>query len=66
VTTDAIKLTLVPDKSQIANGQWGHWTGTVVATAPYINLNNGYYCSSGSWDFKVSSGGAGANGSETV
>jgi Fibronectin type III domain len=62
LTTDAIKLTLVPDKSQISNGQWGQWTGTVVATAPYINLNNGYYCPSGSWDFKVSSGGAGNAG----
>jgi hypothetical protein len=61
-TTDAIKLTLVPDNSQISNGQWGHWTGTVVATAPYINLNNGYYCPSASWDFKVSSGGAGDAG----
>jgi hypothetical protein len=61
-TTDAIKLTLVPDKSQISNGQWGHWTGTVVATAPYINMGNGYYCPSASWDFKVSSGGAGNAG----
>ena len=60
-TTDAIKLTLVPDKSQITNGQWGHWTGTVVATAPYVSLSNGY-CPSASWDFKVSSGGAGSSG----
>jgi hypothetical protein len=62
VTTDAIKVTLVPDKSQISNGRWGHWTGTMVATAPYINLNNGYYCPSASWDYKVSSGGAGSTG----
>jgi hypothetical protein len=62
VTTDTIKLTLVPDTSQIFNGQWGHWTGTVVATAPYINVGNGYYCPSASWDFKVSSGGAGSAG----
>jgi hypothetical protein len=62
VTTDAIKVTLVPDKSQITNGQWGHWTGTVVASAPYINLNNGYYCPSANWDFKVASGGAGSAG----
>ena len=34
VTTDTIKLTLVPDTSQISNGHWGHWTGTVVATDP--------------------------------
>ena len=69
LTTDAIKLTLVPDKSQISNGRWGHWTGTVTATAPYISLSNGYYCPSGSWDFKVSSGGAGnagATGGTTV
>ena len=62
VTTDAIKVTLVPDKNQISNGQWGHWTGTVVATAPYIDMGNGYYCPSVSWDFKVSSGGAGSTG----
>jgi hypothetical protein len=60
-TTDAIKLTLVPVKSQISNGQWGHWTGTVVATAPYVSLSNGY-CPSSSWDFNVSSGGAGSTG----
>jgi len=62
VTTDAIKVTLVPDKSQISNGRWGHWTGTVSAAAPYINLNNGYYCPSASWDYNVSSGGAGNAG----
>ena len=61
VTTDTIKLTLVPDTSQISNGHWGHWTGTVVATTPYITLSNGY-CPSASWDFKVSSGGAGSAG----
>ena len=60
-TTDTIKLTLVPDASQISNGQWGHWTGTVVATTPYISLSNGY-CPSASWDFNVSSGGAGSAG----
>jgi hypothetical protein len=68
VTTDGIKVTLVPDKSQISNGQWGHWTGTVVASAPYINLNNGYYCPSASWDFNVAPGGsgnAGATGGST-
>jgi hypothetical protein len=31
----------------------------VVATAPYINLNNGYYCPSASWNFTVSPGGPG-------
>ena len=61
VTTDTIKLTLVPDTSQISNGHWGHWTGTVVATTPYITLSNGY-CPSVSWDFNVSSGGAGSAG----
>jgi Fibronectin type III domain len=61
LTTDAIKLTLVPDTSQISNGHWGHWTGTVVATAPYINLSNGY-CPSVSWDYNVSSGGPGNAG----
>jgi hypothetical protein len=61
-TTDDIKVTLVPDKSQITNGQWGHWTGTVVASAPYINLNNGYYCPAASWDFNVASGGSGSAG----
>jgi Fibronectin type III domain len=68
VTTDTIKLTLVPDKSQISNGQWGHWTGTVVATAPYTSVGDGY-CPSSSWYFHVSSGGpgsAGANASSTV
>jgi Fibronectin type III domain len=65
-TTDAIKLTLVPDKSQISNGQWGHWTGTMVVTAPYINLNNGYYCPSASWDYKVSSGGTGPTAGSPV
>jgi hypothetical protein len=68
VTTDTIKLTLVPDTSQISNGHWGHWTGTVVATAPYITLGNGY-CPSVSWDFTVSSGGpgnAGPTASSTV
>jgi hypothetical protein len=34
----------------------------MVATAPYINLNNGYYCPSASWDYNVSSGGAGSTG----
>jgi hypothetical protein len=62
VTTDAIKLTLVPDTSQISNGHWGHWTGTVVATAPYLDLGNGSYCPSASWDFKVSSGSTGSTG----
>jgi hypothetical protein len=62
VTTDTIKLTLVPDTSQIFNGHWGNWTGTVVATAPYIDMGNGYYCPSASWDFNVSSGGAGSAG----
>ena len=61
-TTDTIKVTLVPDKSQISNGQWGHWTGTVTATAPYINLNNGYYCPSATWDYHVASGGSGNAG----
>jgi hypothetical protein len=62
LTTDDIKLTLVPDTSQISNGQWGHWTGTVVATAPYLSLDNGYYCPSQSWDFHVAPGGAGSAG----
>jgi Fibronectin type III domain len=62
VTTDTIKVTLVPDKSEISNGQWGHWTGTVVATVPYVDLGNGYYCPSGSWDYKASPGGSGGAG----
>ena len=61
-TTDTIKLTLVPDKSEISNGHWGQWTGTVVATAPYIDMGNGSYCPSVSWDFNVSSGGPGNAG----
>jgi len=62
LTTDDIKVTLVPVTSQISNGQWGHWTGTVVATAPYLSLDNGYYCPSQSWDFHVAPGGAGSAG----
>ncbi len=61
-TTDTIKLTLVPDASQISNGHWGQRTGTVVATAPYTDMGNGSYCPSASWDFSVSSGGAGNAG----
>jgi hypothetical protein len=61
-TTDTIKLTLVPDTSEISNGHWGRWTGTVVATAPYLDMGNGSYCPSVSWDFKVSSGSTGNAG----
>ena len=57
--TDTIKLTLVPDKSQISNGAWGHWTGTLVNTEPYINLDNGYYCTSSTWNYHISPGGTG-------
>ena len=60
VTTDTIKVTLAPDSSEIANGQWGHWTGTVTASAPYIDLGNGYYCPSATWDYKASQGGPGS------
>jgi Fibronectin type III domain len=56
-TSDTIKLTLVPNTSQISNGKWGQWTGTVVATAPYISVGNGYYCPSATWNYNVSSGG---------
>ena len=61
-TTDTIKLTLVPDKSQISNGHWGRWAGTVVATMPYTDLGNGSFCPSQSWDFHVSSGSVGNAG----
>jgi len=61
-TTDTIRLTLVPDASEISNGRWGRWTGTVVATAPYLDLGNGSYCPSVSWDFKVFSGSIGNAG----
>lgn len=63
VTTDTVNLTLVPAKGQISNGAWGSWAGTMSVNAPYIDLDNGYYCNSGSWDFKVSSGGTGGSGS---
>jgi hypothetical protein len=63
LTTDTIKLTLVPNKSQISNGRWGHWTGTMSATAPYIDLDNGYYCPEATWEYNVSAGGGGNAGS---
>jgi hypothetical protein len=66
VTTDTITLTLVPDTRQISNGRWGRWTATVSAAAPYVNLDNGYYCPAGTWNFSASSGGAGAPASSTV
>jgi hypothetical protein len=57
-TDDTIKLSLVPDQSEISNGQWGHWNGTVVVSAPYIAVSDGY-CSASTWDFKASPGGSG-------
>jgi len=60
-TNDAIKVTLVPDKSQISNGHWGQWTGTVSATAPYVTVGDGF-CDESTWDFNVSSGGSGSSG----
>jgi hypothetical protein len=65
-TTDTVRLTLVPDKSQISNGHWGHWTGTVVATAPYLDMGNGYYCPQASWNFTVSSGSVGNDDTGTT
>jgi len=56
-TTDTIQVTLTPDKSEISNGAWGKWAGTLVATMPYTSMSSGYYCPEQSWDFNVSSQG---------
>lgn len=52
-----VTVTLTPDKSQIANGAWGGWTGTVVLSSPYTGLGGGYYCPAGNWDFSLSGNG---------
>ncbi len=53
--TDTITLTLAPAKGAVDNGAWTAWTGTMVMTAPYLSMGNGY-CPSATWTFAVTSG----------
>jgi hypothetical protein len=53
--TDTITLTLAPAKGAVDNGAWTAWTGTMVMSAPYLTMDNGY-CPSATWTFAVTSG----------
>lgn len=54
--TSAIALTITPTKGKVQNGAWVAWTGTMTMNAAYMDLGNGYYCSSADWTFAVTSG----------
>ena len=53
--TDTITLTMTPTKGAVHNGAWTAWTGTMVLSAPYLSLDNGY-CPAATWTFAVTSG----------
>jgi hypothetical protein len=52
-----ITVTLSPDKSEISNGAWGGWTGTVALSSPYTSLGDGSYCPAATWNFSLSGNG---------
>lgn len=52
--TDTVTLTMRPAKGAVHNGAWTAWTGTMVLSAPYLSLDNGY-CPAGTWTFAVTS-----------